>query len=294
MVKSVKTQQVSVATASKLRMAKVKPPEMIRIPAGEFIMGISDDQISYLVMKEDWATDWLDRDLFLAEQPQHVVLLPAYEISRFPVTNADYHQFVWNTGYQVPREWIAFRYPESMGSHPVVGISKKDALAYCEWLNNELNREQAVRQFMGKDKGGPGAELYQFRLPTEGEWERAARGSDDRLYPWGNEFDPWRCNTAESGKRSTTPAGDFSPSGDSPWGLADMAGNVFEWTSSFLSEYPYSEAGAASNPDGRRLCVVRGGSWYYSHKLARCTSREAVLPNFTSPNLGFRLARSLG
>jgi formylglycine-generating enzyme required for sulfatase activity len=285
--------QAPVTTMQKLRMAKVKPPEMVQIPAGEFVMGISDDQIQDLVMKEDWATEWFDRDLFLIEQPQHLVYLPAYEIGRCPITNAEYHQFVWNTGYQVPKDWIGFHFPESTGNHPVVGISKKDALAYCDWLNQQLGREQAVRQFIGKNQGGGIGQNIQYRLPSEAEWERAARGRDDRLYPWGEEFDPWRCNTIESGKRSTTAVGEYSPSGDSPWGIADMAGNIFEWTGSYITPYPYDESEASQNPDGKRLCVVRGGSWYYSHKLARCTSRESVLPTFTSLSLGFRLARSL-
>ncbi len=282
------------ASSSKLKSARVKVAEMVQIPAGEFIMGVSDEQIQNLVMKEDWAGEWMDRDLFQAEQPQHLVFLPAYEIGRYPVTNDEYHQFVWSTGYQVPKDWAGFHYPESMGNHPVVGVSKKDAEAYCEWLNAQLGREHALRQFNDRQEGKEPAEMKKYRLPTEGEWECAARGRDDRMYPWGKDFDPWRCNTVESGKRGTSACGEYSPSGDSPWSVADMSGNIFEWTSSFLTPYPFDEAQASCNPDGKKLCIVRGGSWYYSHKLARCTSREGVLPNFTSLSLGFRLARSLG
>jgi formylglycine-generating enzyme required for sulfatase activity len=184
---------------------------MIIIPEGEFIMGISNDQVWELYNREEeWAIEWYERDLFRVEQPQHRLHLPAYEIGKYPVTNAEYHLFIWNTGYRVPKGWIGFRHPESQENHPVVGVSKIDALAYCEWLSGETG--------------------IKYRLPTEAEWEKAARGDDDRLYPWGSDFDPWRCNTSDSGKRSTTPVGEYAPSGDSPWGLCDMAGNVWEWT----------------------------------------------------------------
>lgn len=254
---------------------RLKPPEMITIPEGEFIMGISNDQVCELYnQEEEWAIDWFERDLFRVEQPQHRVFLPAYEIGKYPVTNAEYHLFIWNTGYRVPKGWIGFRHPESLANHPVVGVSRLDALAYIEWLNGETGA--------------------QFRLPSEAEWEKAARGEDDRLYPWGNEFDPWRCNTSEAGKRGTTPVGEYAPSGDSPWGCCDMAGNVWEWTASQMKPYPFKHEDGREQATGGETWVIRGGAWYYSHKLARCTAREGALATFVSPSLGFRLARSLG
>ncbi len=269
--------QSSLHTLRKM-LTKVKPPELILIPEGDFIMGTSDDQIRTLVIQEeDWALEWYEKDLFQIEQPQHIVHLPAYEIARFPVTNLEYHQFVWETGHRVPRGWIGFHYPESAANHPVVGISLNDALAYCQWLTERCK---------GQISGGA------FRLPTEAEWERAARGSDDRLYPWGNGFDPWRCNTAESGKRNTTAVGEYSPGGDSPWGVADMAGNVWEWTGSLLKPYPYRSQDGREDVKSKGEFAIRGGAWYYSHRLARCSAREGALPDFVSPALGFRLART--
>lgn len=251
----------------------VKPPEMIAIPPGEAILGTSDDQVDMLLLKEEWAEEWYSRGLFMVEQPQHLTTLPGYEFARFPVTNAEYYMFVWETSHRVPRGWLGFRYLEDDANCPVVGVSLLDALRYCEWLSKELGQT--------------------YRLPTEAEWEHAARGYDDRIYPWGNDFDPWRCNTLESAKRATTPIGIYSPSGDSPFGISEMAGNVFEWTASLYKPYPYVGNDGRENLESGGQVVIRGGSWYYTRKLARCSSREAVLPTFMSPSLGFRLARSI-
>lgn len=251
---------------------KIKTPKMITIPEGVFFMGTSDEQIQFLLVREDWAREWYDDDLFQAEQPYHEVVLPAFEIAISPVTNYDYFQFIWSTGYRVPKGWIGFHYPEDTEQNPVTGISRLDANAYITWLNKTLQTT--------------------FRLPVEPEWERAARGDEGRIYPWGDDFDPWRCNTLESGKRATTPILSYSPGGDSIFGITDMAGNVWEWTDSILMPYPYdSEDGREEHRPAERY-VVRGGSWYYSRKLARCACREGLLETYTSPALGFRLART--
>ncbi len=252
---------------------KIKSPAMLPIPAGKFLMGTSLENIRHLQIKEaEWAYDWTDSDLFAAELPQHTVDLPAFEIAQFPVTNLEYYTFIWDSGYRIPRAWVGYTYPDGMEHHPVVGISKLDAEAYIHWINRK-NEDS-------------------FRLPTEAEWERAARGEDGRIYPWGDTFDPWRCNTAESAKKSTTPVGEYSPSGDSLCGAADMVGNVWEWTQSLFMPYPYIPNANREEvkPSGRY--VVRGGSWYYTRKLARCAVREGVLPEHLSPLIGFRLARS--
>jgi formylglycine-generating enzyme required for sulfatase activity len=256
---------------------KFKLPEMVHIPAGVFIMGIGDEQIRQLVAVEEWAIEWYDKDMFHIEQPQHSIELGPYEIARRPVTNAEYYHFIWETGYRVPRGWIGFHYAESTADHPVVDVSYQDALAYCEWLTKKAGKALI---------GGP------YRLSSEAEWEKAARGVDDRLYPWGNEFDPWRCNTVESGKRGTTALGEYSPGGDSPWGCVDMSGNIWEWTGSLLEPYPYDASDGREDKARKGARVIRGGAWYYSHKLARCTARESAVPTFISPALGFRLARN--
>ena len=245
----------------------VKAPQMVTIPAGIFLMGTSDDQIAVMIENETWAEEWRESDLFQVEQPQHKVNLPEFEIGLYPVSNLEYFSFIYNTGHRVPKYWTGFHYDSGEANFPVAGVSKSDAIEYCSWLSGILKKS--------------------YRLPTEAEWEKAARGIDGRVYPWGDNFDPWRCNTLESAKKATTPNGSYSPSGDSVYGCADMVGNVMEWTSSFLAPYPFKET-----PDkevNKTKCIVRGGAWYYSHKLARCSARESVLPDYISPALGFRL-----
>ena len=263
----------SLSLDSSWEALKIRIPVMIAIPEGEFIMGTSLEDIRTLQLKEsDWAYDWNDRDLFVNEQPQHKVTLPKFEIAQFPVTNADYLAFVWDTGYPLPREWHSINHTRGRELHPVTGVTRLDAEAFCAWLSKRLNTS--------------------FRLPTEAEWEKTARGADGRIYPWGNMFDPWRCNTSESAKKNTTPVGSYSPGGDSPFGVADMVGNVFEWTASQLLPYPYlaDQSREVKKPGARY--VIRGGAWYYSRKLARCAAREGEMENHQSLSTGFRLART--
>jgi len=265
--------QISVPMTSNFQSAQaIKLPIMVVVPAGEFIMGTSDIQVNQMMCKEEWAMEWYDKDLFRVEQPQHLVSLPAFEIGLNPVTNQEYSQFVWDSGYKVPKTWDGFRFADGTGEHPVTGVSKIDAEAFCQWLNRKLNTW--------------------FRLPTEAEWERAARGTDGRIYPWGDEFDPWRCNTSESNKRGTTPVGNYSPGGNSPIGAMDMVGNVWEWTSSLMLPYPYQAEGEAPSDFRPEKFVLRGGSWYYTRKLARCAVREAAYETTVSPAIGFRLAQT--
>jgi toxoflavin biosynthesis protein ToxD len=265
--------EVAAAAEAALK-GRPSPAVMAQVPAGEFVMGTSDAQVEKMLLKEEWAQDWYEKLLFRPEQPQHVVRTPAFSIAVHPVTNGEYHLFVMATGHRTPRFWIGFKYPQNTGDHPVTMVSWSDARAYCEWL--------------GKEVGQP------YRLPTEAEWEYAARSSDARIYPWGLEFDPWRCNTVESGKRTTTAIYTYSPGGDSPIGLTDMSGNVFEWTSSLLADYPYDPNDGREDAAQTGKRVVRGGAWYYSRKFARCASREAFIAGYTSSTIGFRLALGLG
>ncbi len=253
---------------------KVKRPVMIEVPAGQFLMGTSNENIKLLQLKEsDWAYEWSDNELFAAEQPQHVLSLPAFEIAKYPVTNEEYHIFTSDVAYKLPRDWTGFTFRDDTGNHPVVGVSKIDAEAYIDWLNRKTG--------------------INFRLPTEAEWERAARGTDGRIFPWGNTFDPWRCNTAESVKKGTTAVGSYSPGGDSPSGAVDIVGNVWEWTQSLFLPYPFGINGRTDGAKARGRYVVRGGAWYYTRKLARCAAREGILADYVSSSIGFRLARSI-
>ncbi len=162
-------------------------------------------------------------------------------VARTPVTNAEYARFVAATGHRAPSHWKGQAPPDELRDHPVVHVSWHDAVAYAEWAG--------------------------VRLLTEQEWEKAARGIDGRLYPWGDEFDLARCNTDESGIGTTTPVGRYSPGGDSPCRCADMAGNVWEWTASEWK--PGSE---------RR--VLRGGSFHYNEWSARCSVRDDNRPDY--------------
>jgi len=253
--------------------SKVKLPVMITVPASSFLMGTSDEDITRLQLKEsEWAYDWSDNDLFENEQPQHEIALPTFEIAQNPVTNAEYFLFTWDTGHRLPKGWVGIRFADDTGNHPVTGVSRNDALAYAKWLSDRSK--------------------LKFRLPSEAEWERAARGTDGRIYPWGHTFDPWRCNTAESMKKGTTPVGLYSQGGDSLCGCVDMVGNVWEWTSSVFMPYPYNPADGREEIKPGVKYVIRGGAWYYTRKMARCAAREALLPDHTSPSLGFRIART--
>jgi formylglycine-generating enzyme required for sulfatase activity len=196
-------------------------PEMILIPAGEFLYG----------------------------DKKKKVILPEFWIDKTPVTSAEYARFVADTGHKPPEHWKGKAPPKYMADHPVTYVSWHEAVAYAEWA--------------GK------------RLPTEEEWEKAARGSDGREYPWGDRFDPNRCNTKESGIRNTTPVGQYSPQGDSPYGCVDMAGNVWEWTASSSMIHK----------------MLRGGSWNNSLRIANCTYRSWYPPRYRLNDVGFRCAK---
>jgi formylglycine-generating enzyme required for sulfatase activity len=242
----------------------------IHIPAGDFLMGSNDEEL-----KE-------------ACHPQHRIVLQSYCISRCPVTNANYRLFINdNPDYPVPFSPMRFaqRYnwdpqtrthPRGLEDHPVVLVTWQDALAYCRWLSEATG--------------------YRCRLPTEAEWEKAACWdpivNQVRRYPWGNEFDEARCNVDAHGalRLETSPVARHSPQGDSPYGLADMAGNVWEWSSSFYQPYPYNEKDGREEPGETGVRVVRGGAYDQSPLLARCVWREAVQPGLRSASVGFRVA----
>ena len=184
---------------------------------------------------------------FLYGDDKREVDLPEFWIDKAPVTNTEYARFVAETGQEPPKPWKGKTPPGKIADHPVTDVSWHHATAYAEWA------------------GG--------RLPTEEEWEKAARGTDGREYPWG-EWTKGRCNSKEAGTGGTTPVGQYSPHGDSPYGCVDMAGNVWEWTT---SEH---ELG------GR---VLRGGAFFDEAWDVRCAARFRDLPDFWLRYVGFRL-----
>ncbi|MCP4544138.1 MAG: formylglycine-generating enzyme family protein [Chloroflexi bacterium] len=263
-------------------------PKMIHIPNGPFLMGTSDWQIDQLAQAFDLATKWQEKGYFGREQPRHTVTLSDYYIAKHPVTVKEYRAFVDAGGYRLLQYWTdaGWVWRKTNGivqpdlwddakwagddRLPVVGVSWYEAYAYCQWLSKATGRN--------------------YRLPTEAEWEKAARGTDGRLYPWGNTFDALSCNTRASGLKRTTPVGEYSPLGDSLYRCMDMIGNVSEWTMSQYKPYPYDTNDGRNDPAGDIERVTRGGSWYSLVLRARTASRGMNNPFFTDNDVGFRCA----
>jgi formylglycine-generating enzyme required for sulfatase activity len=276
-----------VPTAPRAETAEVPPPpmatsvpwgdllgDMIPIPAGEFTMGSTQEEINYGLQRCEESHGHCQRSWFENELPQHTVYLNAFYIGRYEVTNAQYERFVRATGYQTPRGWSGGSIPGGLEDHPVVNVSWHDALAYCRWLSEETG--QIVR------------------LPTEAEWEKAARGTDGRVYPWGDEFDAAKCNSLENDIQTTTPVGQYSPQGDSPYGVADVAGNVWEWTSSVHKGYPYDPVDGREDLGAGGSRVLRGGAFYGNHGAGRCAARNRDPADLRDDAVGFRVAVPAG
>ena len=202
------------------------------------------------------------------EKPIHRVHLSEYQIARHPVTNAQYELFVKANSYAAPKHWENGKIPAGKENHPVVNVTWKDAQAFCVWAG--------------------------VRLPTEAEWEKAARGTDGRKYPWGNERPTEElCNFARN-VGDTTPVGRY-PKGASPYGVLDMAGNVFEWVNDWYDEKYYSVS-PASNPQGPatgKYRVLRGGSWSDVDFVVRSALRLYFNPVDWDNFGGYRCVRSL-
>ncbi len=222
--------------------------ELIRIPAGEFLMGSDPAK---------------DKKAWPYEQPQHRIYVSEFYISKYPVTNAQYAAFK------------KIQSPSGKEDHPVVRVSWNDAVDFCKWLNKETGQR--------------------FRLPTEAEWEKAARGTDGRIYPWGNKWDAKRLNSNKSKIGGTTPVGQYSPAGDSPYGVADMSGNVCEWCADWRDdeEYQRRSGSTVKDPQGPKTGtkrVFRGGSWDSHESFVRIAARLCERPHAVWPDGGFRVA----
>jgi formylglycine-generating enzyme required for sulfatase activity len=236
---------------------------------GPFTMGTEPTRLAELKARG------LEGESPLPETPAHPVDLPGFYLARAPVTQADYRRFVAETGHRVPfcdDEWSAPYnwdlkarcFPADRADHPVVLVSWHDAQAYCRWL------------------GG--------RLPTEAEWEKAARGTDRREWPWGDVWQEGRANAASP--EGTAAVGLYSPRGDSPYGLMDMAGNVWEWCSSLLDPYPYRPDDGREIPAAPGRRVLRGGGFGERPFRVRCAFRNGAEPGDLGFTIGFRVAFS--
>ena len=264
---------------------------LIPVPAGPFTMGTGAGEVDRLATEFELARTWAEKGYFGREQPQHRVMLPAYLIARHAVTVGQFQAFLEAGGYREQGCWTAAGWAWRGAANrsqpdywddgawtgdqrlPVVGVSWYEAAAYCHWLGESTGRD--------------------FRLPTEAEWEKAARGCDERIFPWGDRFDADRCNVRASGLGQTVPVGHFGPAGDSPYGCAEMVGNVSEWTLTRFTTYPYEAADGRDDPEGEAERVTRGGSWHSPVLRARTTSRGMNDPYFADNDLGFRCACSV-
>ena len=227
--------------------------DWVNVPAGEVVLG--RDAVPF--------TGEAPAD----ELPRHVVDLPSFELSLTPVTNAQYERFVATGAVAPPALWLDGTTPTGLEAHPVTWVDWFDARAFCSWVEG--------------------------RLPTEAEWEKAARGGDARLYPWGDEDDPEGRAAVGSGiKHGATSAVGERPAGASPFGLLDMSGNVWEWVSTAYRPYPYDSADGREDPRDGPERVLRGGS-FASPALswARCASRSRSHAVRRQRHIGFRVAR---
>lgn len=265
----------TVLIVTETRVNPVDGAMMVFIPEGEFLMGSDED------------------DFFEDEMPAHLVYLDSYWVYQTEVTNQHFAEFIAASGYQTTaeraggsvvvdadtggwREGADWRAPHGLGSdlsgredHPVVHVSWYDSVAYCDWA------------------GG--------RLPTEAEWEKAARGTDGRNYPWGDD-PPTNTLANYSNKDGAVPVGSF-PRGASPFGVLDMAGNVWEWVADLFDENYYSIS-PHENPTGigieevddfrGEVYVIRGGSWGAGTHYLAVTRREWNEPFWPTSDLGFR------
>ncbi len=281
---------------------------MVYIPAGEFTMGQTDEENKWLIKKvgqKDYDEYYKD------ETPNHKVFLDGYWLGKHEVTVKQFQKFVQDSGYKTQaekedgaytwtgKEWekranINWKTPgfSQDENHPVVCISWHDAVEYCRWLS--------------KYKG------LKFNLPTEAQWEKASRGADSRKYPWGNEPPTgkrlnfadkqakekagisWGDEHIDDGYAYTAPVGSY-PAGASPYGLLDMAGNVWEWCSDWYAADYYKNSpkeNPAGPPSGSNR-VMRGGSWYDFAGDVRCACRLGDGPAARGDFVGFRLAQDV-
>ena len=230
--------------------------EMLLVTSGEFIMGSEAPEAAP------------------HEQPALRTTIGCFYMARFPVTNAQYEEF--------DPSHVNRRAPWADDLHPVVYVNSKDAIAFCEWLSAREGRK--------------------YRLPTEAEWEYAARGTDSRIFPWGPKLDAghlanfadsrtnfaWRDPRIDDGWAETSPVGMY-PRGASPFGIEDLAGNVFEWCLDFFDKYRTHNRVNPKGPLGGSKRNYRGGSWKSRAGTLRASARAYNVPEYLSNDVGFRI-----
>ena len=247
------------------------PPDMVRVSSGYFMMGTDEVDVDELAIEVGFPHPWYED-----EHPGRKVNLPTFTIDRFEVTNRQFAEFVSATNRHPPEDWPNGHSTPEKADYPVVFVSWHDADSYCRWA--------------GK------------RLPIEAEWEKAARGTDGRKYPWGDTFDPKRAKIATGSVMFSTPgAVGHYEDGKSPYGAYDMIGNVWEWTDSWYQPYP---GNTATNERYRQqLRVTRGLSFMsvghfggdeytgVASIVARASFRSFDFPTSRLADVGFRCAK---
>jgi formylglycine-generating enzyme required for sulfatase activity len=265
-----------------------------KIASGRFWMGSARGTTSR--GNEDGPS--ADLQAYEDEEPAHEIELPTYYIARYPVTVAQFRAFALDTRLDVGDRAI-----RGLPTHPAVLVSFVDALAYCDWLMEKLCSSPSTPEplavlLRNRLSGG---ESFRVTLPTEPQWEKAARATDGRLFPWGNEIDSNRANFEDTRVGSTSPVGSFM-SGASPYGVEDLSGNTWEWTRTLWGRtpatpayrYPYdaSDGREDSAAPADILRVVRGGSYDSGPWNVRSAVRVGLLPIARTRTVGFRLALS--
>ena len=204
------------------------------------------------------------------ETPEHRVYLDAFYIDETPVTNAEYERFLnANPLYTAPPGWDKLQrtLPRRQAEQPVVNVAWEDAQAYARWAGKQL--------------------------PTEAQWEKAARGTDRRVYPWGDDFDPTRCNMWESAIFDKTPVTRYAPRGNSPYGVIDMVGNASEWCADWYAAdyYQHSPPQNPLGPESGIFRVLRGGAWCSDRVDLRAANRHFYYPRYRDVTVGFRCVK---
>ncbi|WP_424217080.1 formylglycine-generating enzyme family protein (plasmid) [Streptomyces sp. BI20] len=235
--------------------------DWVEVPAGRLLRGTPAEEVPEVARR--LADTGVPEDWYRKEAPRAELRVPAFRIARTPVTVGQWALFAVAQGRPAP---------QGPPDHPVFGVDWASAAAYCHWAAERL--------------GEPG-----IRLPTEDEWERAARGDDGREFPWGEEYRTGLANLVDLGLGTTTPVGSF-PEGASPFGVLDMAGNVDEWTATRYAPYPGAPAGVPETEDwAADPHVTRGGAFRHDRDLARCARRHgAYESDLNAIGVGFRLA----
>ena len=263
-------------------------PDLVEIPAGEFLLGDEIEEVRRIHGK-------------MVASGVYVTSIPGFSIAKYPTTNAQYAKFIEAKGYDTPEYWTedGWRWrqgeiqsqteaffqrrnhdipafwddgPLNKPNYPVVGITWYEAIAYCNWLSKATGKK--------------------YVLPSEAEWEKAARGPDSRReWPWGNDFNPAYANTWEgTAVANTTPVGIY-PQNMSPYGVMDLIGNVWEWTRSLFVPYPYIAGDGREDLEAGGNRIVRGGAFFSLQTFAHISMRLDSVPNYVNDHQGFRLAQ---